>query len=357
MERNTYFQGLKVVEFASVLAGPAVGMFFAELGAEVIKIENKNGGDLTRHWKTTDENPNSKTSSYFHSVNWNKKSLFLDLLNETDYASALHHISEADIVLMNFKDGDAKKFNLESNYLRREFPSLIIGEIIGYPNSDRVAYDAVLQAETGFMSVNGNADTGPLKMPIAIIDLFAAHQLKEGILLAMLQKNKSKTGAVVTVSLFESAIASLANQASNFLNNNQVPKFSGSLHPNIAPYGEVMQTKDGEQIILAIGTDQQFYRLCKLLDIEFLADDVKYKSNLQRVINRISLNEVLKTVFSKVNADSLLSQFDIHKIPAGKINNLQQVFGDKNAKKMILEQIEEDQTISKRVSTIAFNIE
>ena len=357
MERNAYFHGLKVIELASVLAGPAVGMFFAELGAQVIKIENKNGGDLTRHWKTVNENSNSNTSSYFHSINWNKKSLFLDLLNETDYALALQHISEADIVLVNFKDGDAKKFNLESNYLRKKFPKLIIGEIIGYPNSDRVAYDAVLQAETGFMSMNGNTDSGPLKMPIAFIDLFAAHQLKEGILIAMLQKNKNNIGAIVTVSLFESAIASLANQASNYLNNNQVPKLLGSLHPNIAPYGEVMYTKDGKQIILAVGTDQQFYRLCKILDLESIANDENYKSNLQRVKNRISLYEELKIVFRNFNVDMLLSQFDIHKIPAGKINNLQQVFEDENAKKMILEQLEEDQTISKRVSTIAFNIE
>ncbi len=355
MKRNKYFQGIKVVEFASVLAGPAVGMFFAELGADVIKIENKNGGDLTRHWKTANEN--SKTSSYFHSVNWKKKSFFLDLLNETDLALAFNHISEADIVLVNFKEGDAKKFNLESNYLHTKFPKLIIGEIIGYPNSDRVAYDAVLQAETGFMSMNGNADSGPMKMPIAFIDLFAAHQLKEGILLAMLQKNKNDIGAIVTVSLFESAIASLANQASNYLNNQQTPKLLGSLHPNIAPYGEVMHTKDDKQIVLAIGSDQQFYRLCKLLDMESLASDENYRSNLQRVKNRISLNEKLKIIFSNLNADMILSQFDIHKIPAGKINNLQQVFEDENAKKMILQQLEEDQTISKRVSTIAFNIE
>ncbi len=357
MERNTYFQGVKVIEFANVLAGPAVGMFFAELGAEVIKIENKNGGDLTRHWKTINENQNSKTSSYFHSVNWNKKSLFLDLLDESDHAVALQHISEAAIILVNFKAGDAKKFNLESDYLHKKFSHLIIGEIIGYPNSDRVAFDAVLQAETGFMSMNGNVDSDPLKMPIAFIDLLAAHQLKEGILIGLLQKNKTGKGSIVTVSLYESAIASLANQASNYLNNHQVPKLSGSLHPNIAPYGEVMVTKDNEQIILAIGTDHQFYCLCKVLDMEGLTNDMKYKSNLQRVKNRISLYEELKKVFCNFSADKLLAQFNIHKIPAGKINNLQQVFEDDNAKKMILQQMEEDQTISKRISTIAFNIE
>ena len=167
MNVKEYFKGLKVVEFASVLAGPAVGMFFAELGAKVIKIENINGGDLTRHWKQSNEDANSPSSAYYHSVNWNKTSIFMDLLSKTYYELAMNHISNADIVIVNFKAGDSEKFGLENSRLLEKFPNLIIGEIVGYPDSDRVAYDAVLQAETGFMSMNGLPETGPLKMPIA----------------------------------------------------------------------------------------------------------------------------------------------------------------------------------------------
>jgi len=356
MNVKEYFKGLKVVEFASVLAGPAVGMFFAELGAEVIKIEHKNGGDLTRHWKQSNEDATSPLSAYFHSVNWNKTSIFMDLLNKTDYELAMNHISNADIVIVNFKAGDSKKFGLENSRLLEKFPNLIIGEIIGYPDSDRVAYDAVLQAETGFMSMNGLPETGPLKMPIAFIDLFAAHQLKEGILIALLERSKSNKGSVVSVSLYESAIASLVNQASNWLNNHQVPGLVGSLHPNIAPYGEVLITMDQQQILLAIGTDQQFNKLCLILGNKSISDLEEFKTNIQRVKNRTKLKEILQQLFNNFNADEFLVECNLNKIPAGKINNLKQVFELESAMKMILEQKEKDNSISKRVSTIAFKI-
>ena len=158
MERRKIFKGLRVVELASVLAGPAVGMFFAELGAEVIKVENKSGGDLTRRWKQTGEDPTSDTSSYYHAVNWNKKVLFFDLLNQHDYNEVLQLIATADILISNFKAGDDVKLNLVSVDLAKKFPSLIIGEIAGYTDSTKVAFDAVLQAETGLMSINGTSD-------------------------------------------------------------------------------------------------------------------------------------------------------------------------------------------------------
>jgi len=181
---------LKIIEISTVLAGPSVGMFFAERGAEVIKIENKRtGGDVTRTWKLPSEDKDSSISAYFSAVNWNKKHLFLDFTDENDKMALNELLSTADIVITNFKNKDAEKFELDFESIQKINGSFILGEISSFgPDSDRVAYDLVLQAESGFMSINGNPDSGPIKMPVAFIDLFAAHQLKEGILEALLER-------------------------------------------------------------------------------------------------------------------------------------------------------------------------
>ena len=351
------FSDLKVVELASVLAGPAVGMFFAELGADVVKIENTNGGDLTRKWKQKEEDQNAPASSYYYSVNWNKKVIFRDLKQQQDFDEVLELISVADILITNFKPGDDIKFGLTKDFLRNRFPKLIIGDIKGFEDGSRVAYDAVLQAETGFMSMNGTASSGPLKMPVALIDILAAHQLKEGILIALLNKLKTNVGAYVQVSLFSAAIASLANQAANYLNQHTIPKREGSLHPNIAPYGEIIKTRSGDEIILAVGTDSQFKSLCFALNIEDLSQDYRFSNNSARILNRSLLLKYLNECSIEYDTQDLLNAFENLNVPAGLIRNLKQVFDQSSSQKMILEQEENDGSISKRVSTVAFKIE
>ena len=240
------FKHLKVVELASVLAGPSAGLFFAELGAKVVKIENKkNGGDVTRSWKLPGEDRNKKDSAYFHSVNVNKKHLFLDLGNAKDHSRCIKEIANTDIVITNYKKGDDVKLKLSYKEIQKINPGIIYASINGFgENSSRTAYDLILQAESGFMSMNGEAGSEPLKMPVALIDVLAAHQLKEAILIALLKKQKSGKGSKISVSLFDSAVASLVNQATNWLVAGYLPKASGSLHPNIAPYGEIFKTKD-----------------------------------------------------------------------------------------------------------------
>lgn len=356
MDRRKIFEGLRVVELASVLAGPAVGMFFAELGAEVVKVENKSGGDLTRRWKQKGEDVSSDTSAYYHSVNWNKKVLFCDLLNERDYNEVMQLIASADILISNFKSGDDIKFKLVANDLVAQFPSLIVAEITGYPDSTKVAFDAVLQAETGLMSINGTPDSGPLKLPIAFVDLLTAHQLKEGVLVALVHKAKSGLGAVVKANLFEAAIASLANQASNWLNNGVVPIAQGSLHPNIAPYGEVFSTADDYLVLLAIGTDVQFNALCNVLNISSINGEVNFSTNDLRLASRNQLKDFLQNSIRKISCNDLLSACEINKIPVGKVNRIDEVFQLPSAQKMILEQTEINLSKSKRVATVAFDI-
>lgn len=331
------FKGLKVLELASVLAGPSVGQFFAELGAEVIKIENPNaGGDVTRSWKTALEK-SGDLSAYFCSVNWGKKSVAIDL-NTKEGQQKVHLLSKSsDIVIASYKPGDAEKLNVDYKTLSGLNPQLIYGAITGYGSGNvRVGYDAVIQAEAGFMFMNGEPGGPSLKMPVALIDILAAHHLKEAILLAIIQRDRIGKGDFVEVSLIQTAISSLANQATNWLMTGTLPQKQGSAHPNIAPYGDVFKTSDGQEIILAVGSDQQFKNLCNLLDLSHLPEDVKFKTNSSRVTNRLPLNMELQLKIGLFKASVLMTRIQNAKIPAGVIQNLQQVFDMNEAVELIL---------------------
>lgn len=350
------FKGLKVIELASVLAGPDVGMFFAELGAKVIKVENKlTDGDVTRKWKSVKEDGQSSVSAYFSSVNYNKEYLLFDFTSSEELLKVKELIRCADIVISNFKSKSAIKFGLDYKSLKSNNPTLIYGEITGYGSeNNRAAYDVVLQAETGYMSINGEKDSSPLKMPIALIDVLAAHQLKEGILVALLNKAKNNKGALVEVSLFDTAISSLKNQATNWLMGSFIPEAIGSRHPNIAPYGETFKTKDNRYIVLAIGNDKQFKTLLQSLDATGSFKD-KFASNQLRVKNRNELYNLLAPLFLKLSKNELMKIFIAHNIPAGAINNIQEVFNDENAQRLVLEEII-DGINTKRVKTVVFKI-
>lgn len=339
MDVKNIFEGVRVVELASVLAGPAVGNFFSELGAEVIKVENKNGGDVTRQWRTADETEDSP-SAYYASVNWNKQTVFLDFNDTTDHQKVVELIKDTDILISNFKKGDGQKFGLSYEEVKKFNPSIIYGHISGFGSeSDRVAYDLILQAESGFMSINGQPESPPTKMPLAIIDLMAAHQLKEGILCAMLaQKSGDNRSYLIEVSLYESAVSSLINQATNWLMNRNIPQRIGSLHPNIAPYGEVFEMKDNRSITLAIGNNRQFQKLCAFLNVKELSDDPRFNSNSKRVEHREVLYEKLKDVICSFNTDPFLERMHNSRIPAGEIKNIRQVFESEEAKDLLLEE-------------------
>ncbi|KTC96656.1 CaiB/BaiF CoA transferase family protein [Legionella feeleii] len=333
-------KGLKVIDLSSVLAGPSVATFFAELGAAVIKIEHPLHKDVTRTWKLPDEDPDSEISAYFASVNFRKEYLFLDLGNEEDYVRFLNLISDADILIMNFKKGDDVKLRIQDEYLLSINPRLIIGKINGYgEENDRVAYDLVLQGESGFMSMNGTHDSGPVKMPVALIDVLAAHHLKEAILLALYNREKSGEGKVVSVSLYDAAISSLVNQASNYLMTGQIPQRIGSIHPNIAPYGEVFRTADGAQVVFAIGSDQHFTKLCTILGLKDLPGKNEFRNNQNRVKNREKLASLITEQTAKLHSDKLLEILHREHIPAGKIMDLKEVFDNDQAKALIREEV------------------
>lgn len=352
---SNFFKDLKVIEIASVLAGPSVGMFFSEIGSDVVKIENKKSkGDVTRSWKLPSEDKDATVSAYFCAVNYKKSYQHLDLTDSEDLLSVKAQINKADVVILNFKKGDDLKFGLDYESLSKDNPRLIYGTINGFgEGSERVAYDLILQAETGFMSMNGTPNSGPIKMPVALIDVLAGHQLKEGLLVALIERIKTGKGRKVSVSLYDSAVASLANQATNWLMGGHIAKPIGSTHPNICPYGELFTTANGELITFAIGSNKQFGNLCESLNLADLITDVRFKNNFSRVKNRVELEGLISAKVKGFISSELINELHKKFVPVAKINSIDEVFQSSEAKAMVL-----NETIAgvktQRVKTVVF---
>ncbi|SNC59323.1 Crotonobetainyl-CoA:carnitine CoA-transferase CaiB [Hymenobacter gelipurpurascens] len=330
------FTGLRVLELASVLAGPQVGQFFAELGAEVLKVEAP-AGDVTRTWRTPAEAPDSSISAYFSCANWGKLSVVLDLTTPEGQAEIQRLVGHSDIVLASYKPGDAEKLGVDYAALSIQNPTLIYGHITGYgPSVNRAGYDAVLQAEAGFMHLNTLPGQEPLKMPVAMVDLLTAHQLKEGLLTALYRRERTGLGALVQVSLLESALASLANQAASYLVTGRDPQPMGSGHPSIVPYGTVYEAADGVRLLLAVGADRQFQQLCAVLGHPEWADDARFQSNKARVTHRTELEELLRQQIALVAGEEFLQELEKRQVPAGAVRTVGEALGHPSAHEMLL---------------------
>ncbi|SFP69043.1 CaiB/BaiF CoA transferase family protein [Hymenobacter arizonensis] len=337
------FAHLRIIELASVLAGPQVGQFFAELGAEVLKIESP-AGDVTRTWKTTAETAapeaakEASVSAYFAASNWGKQSLVLDLTTAAGQAKLQALAADADIVLASYKPGDAEKLKADYASLTANNPRLIYGHLTGYgPDNARAGYDAVLQAEAGFMYLNAAGPGQPAqKMPVAMVDLLAAHQLKEGLLTALFQRERTGIGALVHVSLLDSALAALANQAATFLVTGHDPRPMGSGHPSIVPYGTVYGSANGRQLVLAVGSDGQFRQLCVALHQAQWATDNRFATNATRVAHRAELERLLTDCIAATNGDELLAELERRAVPAGAVRTVGEALAHPSAAAMLL---------------------
>jgi crotonobetainyl-CoA:carnitine CoA-transferase CaiB-like acyl-CoA transferase len=327
---------LVVIELASVLAGPSVGMFFAEHGARVVKVEAP-GGDVTRRWHLATEDPDDDRPAYFCAVNWGKASVGLDL-RTPDGRAVLHRlVAEADVVVSSFRPGAAARLGADADTLRSVNPRLVVVEVDGYGADDpRAGYDAVVQAEAGFTFLNGPADGPPTKMPVALVDVLAAHQLKEAALVALLGRERTGEGAHVRVSLLGAAVASLANQAANWLTAGVSPQRMGSAHPNIAPYGTVYATAAGG-VVLAVGTDRQFGALAEALGRPEWADDARFATNAARVRHRDALDALLTDSLADRDRDALLEDLAARGVPAGAVRDVPTVFEHPEARRLVLD--------------------
>ncbi len=343
MSSQLPFAHLRVIELASVLAGPQVGQFFAELGAKVLKIESP-AGDVTRTWKTSAETPapaasaGPSVSAYFSASNWGKSSLVLDLTAAAGQDELHRLASRADIVLASYKPGDAEKLRADYATLSAHNPRLIYGHLTGYgPANARAGYDAVLQAEAGFMHLNAaGPGQSPQKMPVAMVDLLAAHQLKEALLTALFRRERTGRGALVQVSLLDSALASLANQAATFLVTGHDPQPLGSGHPSIVPYGTVYRAADGRPLVLAVGSDGQFRQLCAALERPEWATQARFATNAARVQHRETLENLLTARIAEVSGEDLLGELERRSVPAGAVRSVGEALRQASAADMLL---------------------
>lgn len=332
------FEDLFVLELASVLAGPQVGQFFAELGARVVKVENRRtGGDVTRGWKGTGEDPAAATSAYYHATNYGKESFLLDLRDPAAKTQVDTWLSEADIVISNFRPAAAEQLGLSWTQIKDKYPRLIYAELGGFgPGETRPAFDIVLQAETGWLSMTGTTAGEPARLPVALIDILAAAQLKEAVLVALLRRERTGRGARVYTDLYAAALAALANQATNYLIGGIIPGRRGTEHPNIAPYGDSFTTADQREVVPAIGTEAHFRSLCTLLGRPELADDERFENNAQRVRHRSELQALLAPAIGRLTSQDLLSAARERGIPLGLVRHLGEVLEDERARSLRL---------------------
>jgi crotonobetainyl-CoA:carnitine CoA-transferase CaiB-like acyl-CoA transferase len=306
------------------------------LGAEVIKIENpETNGDVTRSWLAKGEENRKGRSAYFCAANWGKQSIAVNLKNVEGQSIVRDLALQSDIVLSSYKVGDAEKFGLDYQSLSLKNPTMIYGHIVGYAAEDfRVGYDALIQAESGLMSINGQPGSDGLKLPIAFVDILAAHHLKEAILIALINRQLEAKGAYLPISLFDCAVQSLANQGTNYLMNNSLPKPMGNEHPNIVPYGAVFTTLDDRKLMLAIGSNQQFKSFCKVLSLSIFD---QFSDNSIRVEKREELNAILANRIVELDADFILKQCNHLRIPVGELRNIAQVFSDPKINENLLQ--------------------
>lgn len=314
-------QGIRVADFSRVLAGPYASMMLADFGADVIKIESPAGDD-TRAWLPPVDA--SGNSTYFASVNRNKRSVVCDLNTAEGLAKARELALSADVVIENFRPGVMEKFGLDAAMLRAERPELVYCSITGFGDGAGAAlpgYDLLVQAVGGLMSITGEVDGEPSKVGVALVDVLTGLNAFSGILLALRQRDETGQGELVQVNLMSSLLSSLVNQASSTLATGTSPARFGNGHPSIAPY-ELLHAADRE-FVVAVGNDKQFAALCEVIG---LAPEPRFATNPQRVANRSELREQLEHCLAANTAAHWVDALMQRGVPAGLVNTVAEAF-------------------------------
>lgn len=319
-------EGLKVLELARILAGPWAGQVLADLGADVIKVEAPEGDD-TRKWGPPFI---GDTAAYFHAANRGKRSVIADFRKPEDVARVLDLVREADVVIENFKVGGLAKYGLDYASLSAINPRLVYCSITGFgqdgPYAARAGYDYLVQGMGGVMSLTGEPDGQPQKIGVAFADVFTGLYAVIAIQAALAARDRTGRGDFIDMALLDCMTGVMANQAMNYLATGENPVRLGNAHPNIAPY-QVFSVADGH-IILAVGNDRQFGKLCDWLGMAELAQDPRFASNAARVANRDALTGTLGAALAGIAKDRLLSELAALGVPAGPINTMAEVFAD-----------------------------
>lgn len=318
---------IKVLDLSRVLAGPFCTMILGDLGAEVIKVEAPGGSDETRKWGPPFQNG---VSAYYLTANRNKKSITANLKTEEGIKIIKELVKESDVVIHNFKTGTMEKFGLGYEELKEINPQIVYCSITGFgetgPYKDMPGYDFIIQAMSGLMSITGDEKSGPQKLGVAITDVLTGLYACIGIQAALLEREQSGMGQKLDISLYDSAVSSLVNIGSNYLMSGDIPKRLGNQHANIVPY-QTFPTQDGEMVI-AVGNDHQFKKLCQILGKPELAEMEKFKSNPDRVQHRNELIPLLEEVLITKPTSYWQKKCNEQKIPCGPIQNIEQVAND-----------------------------
>jgi crotonobetainyl-CoA:carnitine CoA-transferase CaiB-like acyl-CoA transferase len=332
-------RGLKVVELARILAGPWISQTLVDLGADVIKVESPEGDD-TRRWgppfvdRPRPDGGTERVAAYFHSTNRGKRSVICDFTEPEDLARLRDLIGQADVLVENFKVGGLAKYGLDYDTVARDNPGLVYVSVTGFgqtgPRATQPGYDFLIQGLSGIMDLTGDPGGEPQKVGVAWIDIFTGLYGVIGIQAALTERARSGLGQRLDLSLFDTALAVLANQGANHLIGGLDPTRLGNAHPNIVPY-EVFPAADGH-LIIACGNDRQFAALCDVLDLPGLAEDADFATNPARVENRDRLAPRIAWATQGRSRADLIAALEAAGVPGGPINRVAEALADPQAK-------------------------
>ncbi len=317
--RRGPLDGILVADLSRVLAGPYCSMLLADMGATVIKVESPAGDD-TRTWAPPEKDG---ISTYYLSINRNKRSIVLDLKNPDDLAVAKSLLRRADIALENFKPGGIDRLGLGYDDVKGDNPGLIYLSISGFGTAEGASlpgYDLVAQAVSGLMSLTGEPDGPALRAGISVFDVMTGLHGLIGVLAALNQRRETGLGQHIEVNLLSSAMSGLVNQTAAFTAGGVVPRRMGNAHPSVYPY-QTMPTKDRDVIITA-ANDRQFASLCEVIGIPDAATDERFARNADRTANRDQLHPMLVEALSQWSADDLFIALNAAGVPCGPINSI-----------------------------------
>jgi crotonobetainyl-CoA:carnitine CoA-transferase CaiB-like acyl-CoA transferase len=336
---NAPLAGVRVLDFSRILAGPLCTMLLADLGADVVKIERPGVGDDTRAWGPPFV---GEDAAYFLALNRNKRSVALDLQDPDQAATARRLAGTADVVVENFRPGLMRRFGLDHETLSADNPGLVFCSLVAFGDDEddsKPGYDIIVQAMSGLMSVTGERDRSPVKVGVALLDVITGLYAANGIQAALRERDRTGTGSRLTVSLYESSVAAMVNQAANFLLGGVVPGPMGTAHPNIVPY-QVFEASD-RPFVIAAGNDRLYERTCDALSHPELASDPRFATNQARVENRAVLVALLQEVLRTETAATWLARLEERAVPCAPVSRLDDVFASPEGAAMV-QRIDDD---------------
>ena len=327
-------KGVKVLDLSRVLAGPWAGQVLADMGADVVKVERPGAGDDTRQWgppflNDKDGNP-TRQSGYYMAANRGKKSIALDIATDEGQKIIRDLAKDADVLIENYKLGGLAKYGLDYKSLHALNPKLVYCSITGFgqtgPMAHRAGYDFIIQGMGGLMSITGHPETGPVKAGVAISDLSTGMYASIAILGALYHVKNTGQGQHIDMSLLDTQVGWLANQAMNWLVGGKMLGMIGNAHPNITPY-QTFETSDGH-IIIAVGNDGQFERYLEAVGRADLVGDERFKTNSDRLQNRDELSAILSQAMKQKSLDEWMDVLEKAVVPCGPVNTIDRVFAD-----------------------------